>query len=733
MTLRVGSFFLPALFLCGGGYLKEKDLKIKEKKDTLKALDRNRRALGHRNNRINTGMKAAFIRNAAESRNRKQEDRGNNAANEAVETYEATAASIGSLGADRLKKAFRLEKSRERQEQGRQQEKENFSVNAEPPHPDNAGIGLDDTGGIFSGAAPPGHEAIQGQNKQAEMENLQGKERNKPEMQIRQTARKGMMQGRIAHRQGAEGYLRTEPAYPQRNPVYPQDNLLKRDFLKKHRRKWESRRTQQYGQFQQFPNPKRCNSAPALPLSAGYGTDAGSTARGAGISKHKTVKRRGNAGDFNRIAESDGVRREGILSENKNVPIVRKLKNKFLSDKPIYQTAGKKSRLKTRLRQSVERAAIGLAKDILAALGSLSGAVAIMVIIAVVAALLSTSFGIFFSPFDQTEGTKAVSEIVAEVNGEFYAKAAEIGNSVVHDTIEYHNQPGGGTSLFITNWPDVIAVFSAKVSGEPDHALDAVTMDNEREKLLKKVFWDMNAISYDTEETGEGIVLHIRHTSKSYEEMMEFYHFTPYQRQAAAEMMKPEYAQMLSELIGTLGVSGGGSVTLTPEQAKKMLENLPENLTPERKAVMRAAYSLVGKVNYFWGGKSVALGWDGRWGTPTKVTAAGSSMTGTTRPFGLDCSGFVTWAFINATGNPDYANVIGHGAANQYGRCIKINWNEAQPGDLVFYPDLGHVGIIAGTDADGNLLVVHCASSQNNVVVTGLQGFTRIGRPVLFG
>ena len=115
-----------------------------------------------------------------------------------------------------------------------------------------------------------------------------------------------------------------------------------------------------------------------------------------------------------------------------------------------------------------------------------------------------------------------------------------------------------------------------------------------------------------------------------------------------------------------------------------------------------------------------------------KVTAAGSNTTGMTLPFGLDCSGFVTWAFINATGDTSYANVIGHGAANQYSRCEKIDWSEAQAGDLVFYPDLGHVGIIAGKDENGNILVVHCASSQNNVVVTGVQGFTKVGRPKMF-
>ena len=121
-----------------------------------------------------------------------------------------------------------------------------------------------------------------------------------------------------------------------------------------------------------------------------------------------------------------------------------------------------------------------------------------------------------------------------------------------------------------------------------------------------------------------------------------------------------------------------------------------------------------------------------RWGTPTKVTSAGSSTTGMTLPFGLDCSGFVTWVFINATGDSSYAEVIGHGAKNQYTKCQSISWSEAQPGDLVFYSDLGHVGIIAGKDSNENLLVIHCASSQNTVVVTGLQGFTKIGRFSLY-
>lgn len=65
----------------------------------------------------------------------------------------------------------------------------------------------------------------------------------------------------------------------------------------------------------------------------------------------------------------------------------------------------------------------------------------------------------------------------------------------------------------------------------------------------------------------------------------------------------------------------------------------------------------------------------------------------------------------------------------QHSYCTDISWSDAQPGDLVFYPDNSHVGIVGGWDANGELLIIHCASGYNNVAVTGLEGFTSISRP----
>ena len=429
-----------------------------------------------------------------------------------------------------------------------------------------------------------------------------------------------------------------------------------------------------------------------------------------------------NTRDTNRKREDNTQRRSFIK---------HKLKERFIYERETAKINRKAEKLSERLSKAVIHTAQAFVKSILMALGGMSVALVVFVIIAAVMAVVSTSFGIFFSTFDHTEGTKQVAQIVAETNYEFNQKVKEIENSVAYDSIVYHCLPDGGSDLLITNWTDVVAVFSARVSGDKNHALDVVTMDEKREKLLKETFWDMNELTYRTEKivrrhNGKKTVkikLHITLTSKKCSDMYEFYDFTKYQRQSAEELLKPEYAQMLSELIGAMDVTGN-NVEISDAALQDILDNLPETVSEKRKATVKTAFSLVGKVSYFWGGKSSAIGWDNRWGTSKKVTAAGSNTTGMTIPYGLDCSGFVDWVFNNTFGV-----VVGHGggARSQYSYCRKISWAEAQPGDLVFYPDLGHVGIVAGYDGDGNVLIVHC--SLNGVVVTGRVGFTLVGRP----
>lgn len=432
-----------------------------------------------------------------------------------------------------------------------------------------------------------------------------------------------------------------------------------------------------------------------------------------------------NTRDTNRKREYNTQRRSFIK---------HKLKERFIYERETAKINRKAEKLSERLTKAVIHTVQAFVKSILAALGGMSVALVLFVIIAAVMAVVSTSFGIFFSTFDHTEGTKQVAQIVAETNYEFNQKVKEIENSVAYDSIVYHCLPDGGSDLLITNWTDVVAVFSARVSGDKNHALDVVTMDEKREKLLKETFWDMNELTYRTEKivrrhNGKKTVkikLHITLTSKKCSDMYEFYDFTKYQRQSAEELLKPEYAQMLSELIGAMDVTGN-NVEISDADLRDILQNLPEAVSEKRKATVKTAFSLVGKVSYFWGGKSSAIGWDSRWGTPKKVTAAGSNTTGMTIPYGLDCSGFVDWVFNNTFGV-----VVGHGggARSQYSYCRKISWAEAQPGDLVFYPDLGHVGIVAGYDGEGNMLIVHC--SLNGVVVTGRVGFTLVGRPEVF-
>ena len=391
------------------------------------------------------------------------------------------------------------------------------------------------------------------------------------------------------------------------------------------------------------------------------------------------------------------------------------------------QTAKSTVKLFERVKKAVIRAGQAVARAAVGLLGGAGALIAMILVIGGAAAVIGTPFGVFWSGNDSN--AQSVPQAVALINSEFSAKINQIQAENPTDSVVIHREPDGGSDLSITNWTDVVAVFAVKTAGADADATDVVTIDEERIDLIRTVFWDMNTVSYYVQtiehEDDTETILHITITSKKATEMPDIYHFSKSQREALTEVLKPEYAQMLAELVGTYG----GEVSLDEAQIRAMLFAMPKDISERRRAVVEKAYSLLGKVNYFWGGKSSAIGWDSRWGTPTRVTAPGSRSTGTVRPYGLDCSGFVDWVFNNSLGY-----VIGHGggAASQHDHCKPISWSEAQPGDLVFYPGDTHVGVFVGKDSNGDPLIIHCASSENNVVVTGKSGFTSIGRPEYF-
>lgn len=372
--------------------------------------------------------------------------------------------------------------------------------------------------------------------------------------------------------------------------------------------------------------------------------------------------------------------------------------------------------------QTIGRGIASAASSIVAAGGGAVVLVLLMTVI-LVAAIVASPFGILFSNESREAGVVPLSAAVAQVNYDFNERLEALQTADDYDSISVTGQPA--------DWVEVLAVFAVKVAGADADAVDVATMDADRIVRLKAVFWDMTGIATEVEtinHPGSGDDdgwternLYITITAKTAEEMKTEYHFNRNQIAALDELL--EQRDLLRELIEDVYSVSGDTAAL--------IRSLPEGLSPEREAVVRTACSLVGKVNYFWGGKSLVIGWDVRWGELRQVTAAGSSTTGTYRPYGLDCSGFVDWVFYNQSGG---SYVIGHGggATMQHSYCTNISWADAQPGDLVFYPDNSHVGIVGGRDANGELLIIHCASGYNNVVITGASGFTSIGRPVYY-
>lgn len=254
-------------------------------------------------------------------------------------------------------------------------------------------------------------------------------------------------------------------------------------------------------------------------------------------------------------------------------------------------------------------------------------------------------------------------------------------------------------SLLVRNWQDILAVY---VYQQSQDGKTEFTLDSSCKKDLAKIFAELNPIVRDKQD-----ITHVTYANRKIN-----YYIKKNKIAKKDRTILKKYVETDCKLLCAVVTAANGFVR----------ESVGDNVSEERVNVISAAYSLVGKVGYFWGGKSTVIGEDPGWGTSEKVSAEGSKSTGTIRAYGLDCSGFVTWAVINGYQDKAMQEAVGDGTSDQWEKANVVTEADAQPGDLVFQkgPEAGsdnHVGILCGKTDAGDWIAVHCSSGKNGVTV----------------
>lgn len=125
-------------------------------------------------------------------------------------------------------------------------------------------------------------------------------------------------------------------------------------------------------------------------------------------------------------------------------------------------------------------------------------AVVVVVVICLIALIVGSCFGIFFSSED-TGSDQTMQQVVQEINEEYLSEIDHIKSSVPYDELEL----SGARAV----WPEVLSIYAVKTTTDPDNPQEVASITDEKIELLRDIFWAMNDIDYRTEEvTGTEII-----------------------------------------------------------------------------------------------------------------------------------------------------------------------------------------------------------------------------------
>lgn len=311
---------------------------------------------------------------------------------------------------------------------------------------------------------------------------------------------------------------------------------------------------------------------------------------------------------------------------------------------------------------------------------------------------------------------------IQELDADFQKKIDAYQRDNKYDDVEVEYM--GEEGQLETSWQDILSLMAAKFEQN-------LTFTKEEQTYLNELYNKMRKIQTKTETYscggGDGEKPHrctrliVQVYSYSMEDIIDDLDFRQDQKDLARELATSDWASMFPGIPGF-----APSENFNPDD----IISAP-NTSATRSNIKQTALSLVGKVPYFWGGKSPA-GVNPKWGTSALVTAAGSSTTGTYQPYGLDCSGYTDWVYKTAgAGNIFSAG----GTAYQWNQSYAIKKEDLKVGDLAFLQPpnqsgTNHVGIYVGQDQSGHNLYCH-STFPHGVTVNSFSGFKFFRRPLI--
>lgn len=224
------------------------------------------------------------------------------------------------------------------------------------------------------------------------------------------------------------------------------------------------------------------------------------------------------------------------------------------------QTARAAAKAAVVTAKAVAKATVAAVKAIIAGVKALISAIAaggwvavvVIVVICLIALIVGSCFGIFFSSED-TGSDQTMQQVVQEINEEYLSEIDYIKSSVSHDELEM----SGARAV----WPEVLSIYAVKTTTDPDNPQEVASITDEKIELLRDIFWAMNEIDYRTEEvTGTEIIesddgngniveetvevtevyLYITVSHKTAEEMAAEYNFTDDQLEQLEALLDDE-------------------------------------------------------------------------------------------------------------------------------------------------------------------------------------------------